>query len=166
MWFFEGDEELFMFVVYCCSLHKSITWKVLFILQQNAHTKKFWLLTDSFLFILNRFLYGSYLYQIWWHSNEQYSSQMHLSNISFSSSEIFQHCQAFVKHGQNLCHLLFILANQRCAEVIGTPTHFHASKGKLAVTCTFQDKEYPLIERQNQAQVLPVFATHAGVSFV
>lgn len=74
-----GD-ELSMFMVYCCSLHKSISWKVLFILQQNVHTKKFWLGTDCFFFILQKkFLYGSYLKQIWQHFNEQYSPQMHLS---------------------------------------------------------------------------------------
>lgn len=138
-----------------------------FLFCSKTHTQRnFGLWQTPFYLFCKRFLYGSYLKQIWQHSNEQYSPQMHLSNVSFSSSEIFQHCQVFVKHGQNLCHLLFILASQRCAEVIGTPAHFHASKGKLAVTCTFQDKEYPLIERQNQAQVFPLFATHAGVSFV
>lgn len=78
----------------------------------------------------------------------QCSPQRHHSYVSSSSTEIFQHCQVFVKHGQNLCHLLFILASQRCAGAGGTATHFHSSRGKLAVTCTFQDKEYPLIETE------------------
>lgn len=122
--------------------------------------------TPFYLFCKKKFLCGSYLKQIWQHSNEQYSPQMDLSYVSFSSSEIFQHCQAFVKHGQNLCHLLFILARQSCAEAVGIATYFHSSRGKLAVTCTFQDKEYPLIDRQNQAQLFPAFASHAEVSFV
>lgn len=82
-----------------------------FLFCSKMHTQRnFGLWQAPFIYFAKKFFYGSYLKQIWQHSNEQYSPQIHLSYVSSPSSEIFQHCQAFVKHGHNLCHLLFILA--------------------------------------------------------
>lgn len=108
-----------------------------FLFCSRRHTKI--LPCDRLLLIYftRKFLYGSYLKQIWQHSNEQFSPQTHPSYASFSSTEIFQHCQAFVIHGPNLCHLFFILARQRCAEVKGLP-HNSIPPGKAGSTCTFQ----------------------------
>lgn len=115
-----------------------------------------------FIYFTRKFLYGSYLKQIWQHSNEQFSPQTHPSYVSFSSTEIFQHCQAFVKHGQNLCHLFFILARQRCAEVKGLPHH------SIPPGDSWQYLHFPrnIHGQGDRTRLFSALAAHAEASFV